>query len=85
MTMNRALEAAALDAHQGSQTWAEFWRWYGPAVAAAEPHDRQRYHRLRQRLLGLVVAGDLDGQEPPGDGWPRPCPWELADVREPTA
>jgi hypothetical protein len=34
---------------------------------------------------GCVVSGDTDGQEPPGDGWPRPCPWELIDVGEPTA
>ena len=79
----RALEAAAQAAHAAGMTWAEFWQEHGAEVAAAEPHDRQRYHRLRQRLFGLVVSGDTDGQEPPGDGWPRPCSWELAD-REPT-
>jgi hypothetical protein len=80
----RTLEAAALAAHYRRMTWAEFWQQHGADVAAAEPHDRQRYHRLRQRLLALVVAGDTDGQEPPGDGWPRPCPWEL-DAAKPTA
>jgi hypothetical protein len=80
----KQLESAALAAHRAGDTWAMFWQEHGTDVAAAEPHDRQRYHRLRQRLLALVVAGDTDGQEPPGDGWPRPCPWEL-DAAKPTA
>jgi hypothetical protein len=80
----RALEAAALDAYAAGKTWAEFWQPHGADVAAAEPWDRRRYHRLVGRLLALVVAGNSDGAEPPGDGWPRPCPWEL-DAAKPTA
>ena len=71
------LEHAAIRAHAAGEPWATFWRQWGPDVIALEPHDRRRFHRLRQRLLGLVVAGDVDGQEPAGDGWPRPMPWEL--------
>jgi hypothetical protein len=76
----KELERAAVAAHRAGTPWPAFWRQYGPHVIAAEPHDRRRFHRLRQRLLGLVVSGNLDGAEPAGDGWPRPMPWELDDV-----
>jgi hypothetical protein len=72
----RDLEAAALAAHYRGMTWATFWQQHGADVAAAEPHDRQRYHRLRQRLLRLLVAGDLDGQQAVGDT----MPWEARDA-----
>jgi hypothetical protein len=78
--MNRALERLALAAHRCSKTWAVFWQQHGADVAAAEPWDRPAYRRLVGRLLALVVAGDSDGAEPPGDGWPRPCPWEIDDL-----
>jgi hypothetical protein len=77
MTTTQHLERLALAAHAAGKTWAEFWQQHGADVAAAEPWDRRRYHRLVRRLLALVVSGDTDGQEPVGDGWPRPCPWEL--------
>ena len=80
----KALERAAILAHARSVRWSEFWPTVAADVAQAEPWDQVAYHRLVGRLLALVVAGDSDGAEPVGDGWPRPCPWELADV-EPTA
>jgi hypothetical protein len=70
------LEAVAQAAHYRGMSWAEFWQQHGADVAAAEPHDRQRFHRLRQRLLGLLVSGDLDGQEPAGGT----MPWEADDA-----
>jgi hypothetical protein len=76
----KQLERRAVAVHKAGTTWGTFWRQYGPHVIALEPHDRRRFHRLRQRLLGLLVSGDTDGQEPVGDGWPRPCPWELDNV-----
>jgi hypothetical protein len=39
--------------------------------------DRRGFKRLRNRLMMLVCCGDTDGQEPAGDGWPRPAPWEI--------
>ena len=75
----RALERAAVAAHQAGTTWGTFWRQYGPHVIALEPHDRRRFHRLRQRLLGLVVSGDVDGSLPIDTGWERPCQWEIDD------
>jgi hypothetical protein len=73
----KQLERAAIVAHAAGTPWSVFWSQHGGHVIALEPHDRRRFHRLRQRLLGLLVSGDVDGQEPVGDGWPRPCPWEL--------
>ena len=49
-------------------------------MAKAEPHDARRYHRLVGRLVGLVAAGDVDGTMPVGDGWPRPCEWDIDDL-----
>jgi len=54
------------------------------AAMAAEPWDRAAYRRLVHRLLALVVAGNSDGAEPAGNGWPRRCPWEL-DAAKPKA
>jgi hypothetical protein len=75
------LEHAAVEGHAAGDTWDAYWRRYGPHVIALEPHDRRRFHRLVGRLTALVAAGDLDGVVPVGDGWPRPCPWELDDAQ----
>jgi hypothetical protein len=77
------LEAAAIDHHCRGLSWSEFWDQYRHEVALAEPWDRGRFHALVRRLTSLVAAGDLDGAMPVGDGWPRPCPWEL-DEQEAT-
>jgi hypothetical protein len=77
------LEAAALDAHRHGWPWGAFWEQHGADVSALEPHDRRRFHHLRQRLFGLVVAGDLEGAEPAGDGWPKPAPWEIDNSEAP--
>jgi hypothetical protein len=69
----RQLERAALAAHTAGHPWATFWQHHGDEVAAAEPFDRQKYRRLVDRLLGLVVAGDVDGAEPPD----AQAPWEI--------
>ena len=53
-------------------------RGSGQDAIALEPHDRQRFKRLTDRLLCLVTTGDLDGQVPVGDGVE---PWERDDVQ----
>ena len=53
----------------------------GAAVCQAEPYHRGRYRRLVGRLLSLVVAGDVDGQEPIGDD--AAMPWEIDDQAKP--
>ena len=58
------LERLAVDAHRRGWNWERFWTQHGPEVIAAEPFDAGRFHRLVRRLLSLVVAGNLDGQEP---------------------
>ncbi len=79
MNERTRLERAAIDARAVGTTWAEFWPTVAADVAKAEPHDARRYHRFVGRLIGLVAAGDVDGAMPVGDGWPRPCAWELED------
>ena len=77
VTQNREqLESAAVVAHARGDTWATFWRRYGPLVIALEPHDRERFHSLVRRLPALVTAGDTHGMLPAGD----PAPWEANDV-----
>jgi hypothetical protein len=61
------LEQLAIQAHRADDTWATFWRHYGPLVIALEPHDRQRFHRLIRRLTSLVATGDTDGMTAVGD------------------
>ncbi len=75
------LEQAAIRAHSAGRSWADFWPTVAGDVAAAEPIDARRYHRLVRRLVGLVAAGDLDGMHSPGDGWPS----EAADEPHPAA
>ena len=79
----KQLEQAALDAHRAALSWRRFWPTIAAEVAEAEPHDARRYHRLVRKLVGFVSAGDTDGAEPVGDGWPRPCPWELEEKEAP--
>jgi hypothetical protein len=81
----RALERTALDAHRDGIGWLEFQAAHGAAISAAEPINRQRYHRLVAHLLGLLVAGDLDGSRPLSDStlWGgQPAAWELDDAME---
>jgi len=66
MSTIRKLEQAAIDAHWRGMRWGEFWPTVADLVEKAEPFDRERYHRLVDRLLHLLLCGDLDGQEPPG-------------------
>ena len=68
----RDLERTAVDAHRRGLAWSEFWDQHGAAVCAAEPWDRRRFHKLVRRLVSLVAAGNMDGAELAGDGWPRP-------------
>ncbi|MGD0900810.1 MAG: hypothetical protein ABR915_23510 [Thermoguttaceae bacterium] len=73
----RQLESAARAAHQAQTPWSVFWSQQGGHAIALEPMDRRGFKRLRNRLMMLVCCGDTDGQEPAGDGWPRPAPWEI--------
>jgi len=79
-TNRRALERAAIAAHRDGMTWRDFWPTVASDVAAAEPWDRDAYRRIVRRLSHLLTCGDMDRMEPAGDGWPRPCPWELDDL-----
>ena len=75
----RELERAARDAHQAGTTWQDFWEAHGHHVRTLEPWHRGRFHALVQRLLGLLVSGDCDGQQPVGDV----TPWERDDQQQP--
>ncbi len=69
MTGIKHLERPALQAHRRGDTWATFWQQYGQDAIALEPHHRQRFKRLTDRLLSLVTSGNLDGMEPAGEPW----------------
>jgi hypothetical protein len=75
----KALEQQAIRAHACGTRWADWWPTVAADVAQAEPHDRHRFHRLRQHLLGLVISGDTDGQEPVAATRGQPEPWEIDD------
>jgi hypothetical protein len=47
-------------------------------VTAAEPHCRERFRKLVNRLLHILLCGDLDGQHPAGDGLQ---PWDRDDTK----
>jgi hypothetical protein len=81
MNAIRPLERAAVDCHRAGTGWTNFWAEHGAAVCQAEPHNRQRFGRLVRRLLALVVAGDVDGMEPPG----AVMPWDVDDQAQPVA
>lgn len=66
------LEREAIRAHQASGTWADFWATHAKAIQRAEPWNRRRFHRLLNRLMALVVAGNHDAQHPAGTP-----PWEV--------
>ncbi len=72
--MSKQLERAAIKAHKVGQDWETFWQRHEADIRNAQPWNRQAYHKLVRRLLGLVVSGDLDGQHPAGD--PDVMPWE---------
>lgn len=62
----KELEAAAIEAHAMGWMWRDFWITAAAEVRALEPCSRSGYHRMVERLFGLVVAGDRDGAEPIG-------------------
>jgi len=66
----KQLETATIDAHAHVEARAQFCPAMAGDAAAAEPHDVRRFHRLVPRLTALVAAGNLDGQQPVGDGEP---------------
>jgi hypothetical protein len=76
MNTTRHLKHLAIQAHRRGQRWTDFWNERADAVRAAVPYDRQRRHRLVCRLLGLVVAGDANGQTAVGDD---DAPWVRDD------
>jgi len=69
------LERAAVAAHQADTPWGQFW----PTVAAdvAAIGDYAIRGELIHKLVGLVAAGNADGERPAGD-------W-LTHPRAPTA
>jgi hypothetical protein len=70
MTERTRLERAALDAHRRGDDWADFWKLHRDSISAAEPWNRDAYHRLVRRLSYLVTCGDCDGMMAAGDNWP---------------
>jgi hypothetical protein len=74
----QTLERAALSAHRRGDTWNDFWPTVAERVRAAVPYNRQARKRLIDRLLHLLVCGDLDGQEPPAIAEP----WERDDAEQ---
>ena len=79
MNLSRQLETAAVSAHAAGLSWSQFWQANGAAVCRAEPWDRLAYRRLVNRLMALLVAGNVDGQEPVDDG--LDMPWEQDDAQ----
>ena len=69
----KTLERAALDAHARGQRWNDFWREHRDAICCCHPADKQRYHKLVCRLLGLLISGDTANVEP------LDAPWEADD------
>lgn len=81
MNTTKHLERAALAAHRAGQTWAEFWQQHGREVAAAEPWNVGRYHRLVNKLLSLVASGDREQRPiPVGLLWGEQSPWDEDDA-----
>ena len=74
----RFLEERAIDAHCQGIGWSEFWQEHAYAIRAAEPYDRSKFRRLVNRLLSLVTAGNLDGQQP----MPAGLLWGQEDCEE---
>jgi len=65
VTVNQ-LETAAIRTHRAGDTWSAFWARYAADVARAEP-DYCARGELIHRLVGIVAAGNLDGERPAGD------------------
>ena len=74
--MRQAIEQQAIEAHRHGEGWGDFFERNREAIRQAEPYDRQRYRRLIDHLLSLVVSGDTNGMVAIGDHEP----W-LADER----
>jgi hypothetical protein len=64
------LERLAIEAHARRGSWAVFHQRHAEAIRCVEPHNRERYRRLCDRLMHLVICGNLDGMTPPGDDEP---------------
>jgi hypothetical protein len=79
------LEQAAAEAYRRGTTWSEFWQVHAADVAAAEPYDTRRYHKLVRRLVGLVSSGNLDGWEPIPTGLLWGEAWDEDDLANDTA
>jgi hypothetical protein len=70
------LEARAIEAHRRGVAWGTFWPTVAGDVAHLAGVSRRRFHTIYGLLFGLVIAGDLDGQQPPGSS-----PWECDDAQ----
>jgi hypothetical protein len=70
------LERRALEAHAHGERWGSFWRSVQAEVIRMAGYSRPSFRRLVERLLSLVVAGDMDGVEPPGSA---ASPWDIED------
>ncbi|MGD0654659.1 MAG: hypothetical protein ABSA16_09965 [Thermoguttaceae bacterium] len=80
MNQIKELERLAIGAHRDGELWAAFWQVHAAEIRKAEPYSRQRFKQLVNRLLSLVVSGDLDGQEPPD----ITEPWLVDDTSMPS-
>jgi len=81
MKLPRELRRAAIAAFEAGQPWTSFMQEHGEEMRRAEPYDQHRYHRLRARLLHIVVSGTESGQFGVGDD-DAIEPWERDDAAQ---
>jgi hypothetical protein len=63
----RQLEQAALDGHRAGQSWQAYFAAHTGAITAIIGSDSGEWGSLRDRLLALLVSGEISGQHPAGD------------------
>lgn len=73
--LKKKLERLAIKAHTRGETWKQFCAAQGDAIQQVEPFDRQRYRRLENKLMVLVMSGNRKSI-PTGDL----TSWELDDA-----
>ncbi len=71
----KRLEKLALQAHRHGDDWGTFWPTVAADVNRLHPWNNGDYNKMVNRLLMLLVAGDLDGERPAGDTL-----WEADDA-----
>jgi len=65
------LERSAKSAFADGLSYSDWAILHDDDLPLVEPWDRHARHRLRMKLMGLVLAGNRDGAEPIDDPWGR--------------